>query len=539
MCAGRKVGASPLAVCVGLGPRGSLASPVWIAHLKPSVTSFVVSESSPRPGRGFAARFIAGCLIVTLFAASAVAATVQNEAAKITDELNKNSRVDTGGALDKVQPGKPQTLLLVGDDHRYQDPKGTPSRADTMILVRLDPDARATTMLSLPRDLLVSGGPGVPSAKLNSAYAGGPKRLISTLKTLLSTPGEPFEIQHFVSIRFTAFAKAVNTFGCFYADVDRRYFIAPNTGHAEIDQSAGYQRLCGEDSLAYVRFRLYDSDLVREARQTNYLAEARSQLAGSTIFDKRGELLRAISRYIKTDIQSSRGLLGVAKLAVDVAGHPTQRVTLKVADAADGSSVVTTPDALARAARTFLHPGSVPGARHRASRDRGETRTKGRAVRKRKARTPPSLIVADDAARQVVAGTIASKVKGLRIYYPRLALRAGRYDATSSRGYDLQSPSGETFPWMAYRLVVALNASAGQYYGVQGTTWRDPPILKLADDEERLGGRKFLVQYDGKKIRRLILRAPSGTYWVANTLSNQLTNAEMRAVAKSLTPYSG
>src|SRR5690606_15598516 len=147
--------------------------------------------------------------------------------------------------LDDVEPGKPQTILLVGDDHRFKTPEGLPTpkndptRADTMILVRLDPDANVTTMLSLPRDLLVSQQPGaLATSKLNASFAGGPEQLIETLKRILSTPDEPFRINHYVSIRFTAFSQAVKTFNCFYVDIDRRYFIAPNTGHAEIDVPA-------------------------------------------------------------------------------------------------------------------------------------------------------------------------------------------------------------------------------------------------------------------------------------------------------------
>ncbi len=76
----------------------------------------------------------------------------------------------------------------------------------------------------------------------------------------------------------------------------------------------------------------------------------------------------------------------------------------------------------------------------------------------------------------------------------------------------------------------------GQRYGIQGMTWRDPPILKLPGTKERLGGRTFTVQYDGRRIRRIVLQTNRGTYWVANSLTAQLTNAEMRAIARSLAP---
>jgi hypothetical protein len=182
----------------------------------------------------------------------------------------------------------------------------------------------------------------------------------------------------------------------------------------------------------------------------------------------------------------------------------------------------------------------VPGERHRKARDAAKAggSTAKTKARRRKATTPPTIFADPAAGKSLVATTIAPKTR-FPILYPKAMERQSRYDAVSSRPYDIASSDGKTYPWQAYRIVVTENAGIGQNYGVEGTTWRDPPILDLADDQERLGGRTFLVQYDGKQIRRLMLRTPSGTYWVSNTLSNALSNAEMRAIARSLTVYRG
>ncbi|MDX8151437.1 LCP family protein [Patulibacter brassicae] len=499
-----------------------------------------LSVRPPRPGIGFGLRILLAGIVVLAFAGAAVATTVENEAKKSIEALDPERTQVKGleGVLADVEPGKPQTVLLVGDDRRLSDDKSTPTRSDTMILLRLDPDANATTMLSLPRDLLIDLGGG--RQKLNDSYTRGPRQLIRTIQTMLSTPGEEFLIHHYVSIRFGAFSRAVNFFGCFYADIDRKYFNPPNSGYAKIDVPSGYQRMCGEDSLDYVRFRHTDSDLVREARQTNYLAEARAQIANSKLLGERNNLLRAINRYIKTDIGTPRGLLGVVRLAVDVAGKPTSKVKLQVADAGDRTNVVTTPAALARAARQFLHPASVPGRRAREARDEAAktgARPARRQARRKKARTPDSLFANPMAARQAIQQSDIVKDAQMPVYYPSLMTKRGNYRAQDSRGYDIRSPGGRTYPWRGYRIVVA-DPGVGQYYGVQGLTWDDPPILKLADDEERIGGRTWLVQYDGKQIRRLMWTSGRGTYWISNTLSNELTNAEMRALARSFTRYS-
>lgn len=511
---------------------------------------------APRPGVKFALRILLAGLIVVLAGAVTVTAGIRNEAKEIVDILKAESPVDEetreglNQALSDVVPGGPQTILLVGDDYRAAEGDAGGQRSDTMILLRLDPDAKATTMLSLPRDLQVTRGGS--TAKLNSAYAaGGPKGLIDTLKGLLSTPGEEFPIHHFVSIRFSAFSQAVNTFGCFYVDIDRKYYNDNNPPaggggrYATIDVPAGYQRLCGEKSLEYVRFRHLDSDLVREARQTHFLAEARGQIADSTILNKRDELLKAIAKFIKTDIETEKGLLGVVKLAINVVDQPTKRVTVDVTDAADGN-VATTPEALAKAAKDFLHP-TVPkpksastsssGASRSSS---GSTKAKKRSSKPKAPKVPDSMFASTAGAREAIQAGIVGEIDNLPIYYPKVQEKQSKYQPQMSTGYDIQSPGGMKFPWQAYRLVVKLgrgDAGPGQYYGVQGTTWKSPPLLELATSTERLGGRTFHVEYDGNRIRRLVWKAPKGTYWITNTLNTRLTNGEMRALARSLTRY--
>ncbi len=49
-------------------------------------------------------------------------------------------------------PGKPETLLLVGVDHRYGRGHG-PGNTDTMMLVRINDSSTTINTLSIPRDL--------------------------------------------------------------------------------------------------------------------------------------------------------------------------------------------------------------------------------------------------------------------------------------------------------------------------------------------------------------------------------------------------
>ncbi|MSW52580.1 MAG: hypothetical protein F2817_17050, partial [Actinobacteria bacterium] len=472
---------------------------------------------------------LAGLLVVGL-SASAVAGSFERVAAEVpkkvlpfpTQELPR---------LDEPEPGRPQTILLTGLDHRYAD-GSAPSRSDTMILMRLDPEAKATTILTLPRDLrAVVPGHGTGTQKLNGAWAlGGAKLLTRTLRTsLLGTPEDPFRINNVVSIRFDAFAKAVNHFRCLYSDIDRRYLVRPGAGYAEIDQAAGYQLLCGMDSLAYVRFRHQDSDLTRAARQATFVAEARNQVdAGDVLLDA-GDLLDAIGPFVQTSVRSARQLLGVAKLAVNLTNTPTKRVELGTTLAEDGSGdVLTTPAALAKARREFLEPTAVRAARPAT---RSTTRRRGsRTVRRSPAALPASMVRDAPGATQL-ATAVRPAAGRLPILAPSARLSRGAWQPEMSRGYWILDRSRRP-RWPAYRLV-ASTGIIGEYYGVEGTTWRTPPILGLATDAVRLNGRTWRVQHDGRAIRRLFRSTPDGTFWISNSLTNELNAREMYALARS------
>ncbi|WP_157251744.1 LCP family protein [Patulibacter americanus] len=495
----------------------------------------------PRPGRHMAARLLLSGLLVVVLSASAVAGAMTWLAGESTKKL-RTFRPHEAPVLDKEPAGRPQTILLTGLDHRYGQGKGIPDRSDTMILLRLDPDAKATTILSLPRDLRVAiPGHGDAPQKLNAAWAhGGARVLTRTLRTsLLGTRARPFRINEVVSVRFDAFAQAVNHFGCLYTDVDRRYLVPSGAGYAEIDQLAGYQLLCGQDALAYVRSRHADNSVVREARQSTYLSEARGQIDVGGELTRSGGLLDAVGKYVTTNVSGGRELLGIARLAVNVTDKPTKQVVLRTTLATDGSGdVLTTPAALARARREFLRPKAVRRPKPPAAKPKGARRAGGSSRRPRRgtrAATPlPATMTRDAAGANVAAAAVRAQAGRVPVLVPAARPSRGGWVPDMSRGYTILSKDRRP-RWAAYRIVGSTDR-IGEYYGVEGTAWKDPPILKLVDDAVRLAGRTWRVQYDGAKVRRLLWRAPTGTYWITNTLTNDLSAREMYALARTFGP---
>ena len=74
------------------------------------------------------------------------------------------------------------------------------------------------------------------------------------------------------------------------------------------------------------------------------------------------------------------------------------------------------------------------------------------------------------------------------------------------------------------------------YYGIQGTTWRTPPLLDDPSETRIVDDRELDLYYDGRKLRLVALRTDDAVYWVSNTLSLSLTNAQMLDLAASLRP---
>jgi polyisoprenyl-teichoic acid--peptidoglycan teichoic acid transferase len=492
-------------------------------------------------------RFAVGAVAIFVLSATTVASAVLLEVREVSSIIKDESVPLAPGVsslLQDVAPGKPQTILVIGDDRRKIDVKeGNPTRSDTMILVRLDPKRGATSMMSLPRDLLVNI-PGHGRDKLNAAFALGEDAL--TLRTIRSLLGIP--IHHYVRVTFWGFRQAVDRLGCVYVDVDRRYFNdnrPPNGGggpYATIDVPAGYQKLCGQRALDYVRYRHLDSDLVRAARQQSFLAQAKEQIGVSGVFSDRDQLLRIFARSVRTDIRSSRAILSLLKLVAESSSKPVAEVQFPAVDAEDGSgNLEIAPDALRATVRRFLDARATGrGGGGGATAPRSAPRTPpapGRPTRRharpqaRAARAAPVPgLVPSPSAGEDEAARLQVRVGELSVYYPRLLAAGGRYRTDYARAYTVADRGGHRH--RAYR-IVAFEGSIGQYYGLEGTTWRSPPILDDPSERRRIGGRTYELFYDGPRLGLVAWRTPGAAYWVSNTLMRDLTNRQMLALARS------
>jgi LCP family protein required for cell wall assembly len=81
-----------------------------------------------------------------------------------------------------------------------------------------------------------------------------------------------------------------------------------------------------------------------------------------------------------------------------------------------------------------------------------------------------------------------------------------------------------------------LNGLDGSYWGIEETGFADAPILENPTTTRRLDGRTYRFYFNGPHLHLVAFAYRDRVYWVINTLLDELTNPEMVAIARSLTP---
>jgi polyisoprenyl-teichoic acid--peptidoglycan teichoic acid transferase len=513
----------------------------------------------PRSRGGMLLRFaIAGVLVIG-FAASTTAVAGLLQVRQITQYIDETPAFKASSSVTVPDPGSPQTILLIGSDHRA----GTPFRdvnTDTMMLVRLDPKSSTINLVSIPRDLKVQipEGGGVVTDKLNAAYliGNGPGLLVKVLQQQVF-PG--LKVNHVVDVGFGGFEKMIDAIGCVYTDVDHRYYNnTAVTGYSSLDLQPGYQKLCGADALSFVRFRHTDSDIVRNARQQDFIRWAKSQFSQDQIITQRGHLLRIFGKNATTDhnLHTTDGLINLFDLVAFSAVHSIKQIPFPAVElpcytgptqgnagaAAQTPACYVSADSGAeqRTYRAFMTPSTAPPASPRPAA--GASNAGGSSAGGEGHVSGLRSDVSDGLSQAHALGKL-----GIPIYIPRVIMANSRYCQSLTSLCPVEGGSGSAgYPrayllhdrhnvaHYAYRMTLELNPILGQYYGVQGTTWQDPPILNSPSSTKVVSGKRLLLYTNGGKLSLVAWRTPQGAYWVSNTLTDDIPNRQLVAIAASL-----
>jgi polyisoprenyl-teichoic acid--peptidoglycan teichoic acid transferase len=517
------------------------------AEHEPAVVGPPDVGEPPKP-KALWLRFLTASMVIVTSMATATAVSILFYATEIAEGLGGIPGVTQ--QLAETDGGEPQTILILGSDKRPTDDTG---HSDTAILLRVDPDREAIGLLSIPRDLKVNI-PRHGVDKFNAAYfEGGPKLTLETVKVLTG-----LEINHVVNINFTGFADAVNALDCVYIDVDRRYFIPPESGIAEIDIEAGYQRLCGLKALQYVRFRHEDNDLVRSARQQDFLREARQGIPPSKLVEDRHELLDIFQKYTTSDnaLKDPIQVIELIKTLFEVRNAPVHEVHFPAELGGPDDPYVTASNEAIQAAVDQLlgvegTPGPAPGGTEQPaepSKDEAKKQKEDKGQEKPQEDTGPAMIDATGAIQPY-----AQKLEGMQtkngeaildfpLYYPTQVPANSRVDAAlleASRSFLIDGPGNDVY--RGYKFVLGTPGSGGftEYFGVSGTDWDNPPILDNPTETREIDGRNYKLFYDGDRLRLVGWQTNKASYWVNNTLLQTLDADEMIAVARGMRELGG
>jgi hypothetical protein len=127
--------------------------------------------------------------------------------------------------------------------------------------------------------------------------------------------------------------------------------------------------------------------------------------------------------------------------------------------------------------------------------------------------------LAEDLARQV----------DFPVFYPT-QLTPGAEFSGDTRAYEIEDEDGKIHD--IYKVVIQ-TPLLGEYYGISGTTWEDPPILANPSETREIGNREFDLFYDGDRLRLVAWRSGKGTYWLNNSLLQSIDEQQILEIAET------
>lgn len=198
-----------------------------------------------------------------------------------------------------------RTILMLGVDARPGAAIDVGVRADTIMLVRLDPAAGTCRILSVPRDTQVSL-PGYGLSKVNHALLVGgiPYQQLVVEQTLGIT------VDNYALLDFNAFRELVDTVGGIELNIPAS--LVHDDG--QVAFAAGPQLMDGATALIYARFRSKadGGDQARVERQWTVLRALGEKVDRGDVVRDIDTLLPALSAHLRTDLSAS-DLAGLAE----------------------------------------------------------------------------------------------------------------------------------------------------------------------------------------------------------------------------------
>ncbi|SDI46846.1 LCP family glycopolymer transferase [Alteribacillus bidgolensis] len=217
----------------------------------------------------------------------AVASTTAN----IQEDLD---RVKSEKRLEEInfKDGDPISVLLMGvDDLQSREDL---RRADTLVLLTINPHTESVKMVSIPRDTYTDIRGNRTKEKISHAHAiGGSQTMISTVENFLDVP-----VDYFVKVNMDSFIDAVDAVGGIEVNNDLDF-----TFH-DVHYPKGTLSLDGEKALGYARMRHEDpqGDFGRQQRQRQVIEAVINKGASISSITKFNDIFEVVEDNVKTNL---------------------------------------------------------------------------------------------------------------------------------------------------------------------------------------------------------------------------------------------
>jgi hypothetical protein len=120
------------------------------------------------------------------------------------------------------------------------------------------------------------------------------------------------------------------------------------------------------------------------------------------------------------------------------------------------------------------------------------------------------------------------------VLYPTVTQNDSEVPQTSPiRAYHILADGHHRSSLYAY---FDMPGTPGASWGIEETRFADAPILANPSATRKVGKRTFQFSFNGPRIHMIAFIESDTAYWVQNTLLDDLSNADMIAIAKSLRP---
>ncbi len=261
---------------------------------------------------------------------------------RITPGAHASLDAPAGGML-----GTPTNTLIIGADARRGE---TRSRADTILLMRTDPDAGEIRYLSIPRDFRVDV-PGQGEQKINSAFFFlGQQGMINAVKRVTGVP-----VNHVIVVKFNGFGRLVDELGGVTVDNPTELIDCYYEGGQTVTFRKGDVELDGDQALAFARVRKCDDDFARQARQQALVSSLKDRVIAPASLPFAPWRGAAVVDALNTDI-GTIDMMKFAWLQARLDANPDDRILLSGSPQLIGGQafVIGNPDANEREIAQFM-----------------------------------------------------------------------------------------------------------------------------------------------------------------------------------------